>query len=113
MPSCLIETGFLSNKEDREALMDADYQSRIVEGHAIGIHCDNHDYNKLYKCVDSYVADFEQAYETVYEITGEKVRLFRFPGGSINAYNKKVYQDIKIPDGPTDCGGGADTILKK
>lgn len=158
MPSCLIETGFLSNKEDREALMDADYQSRIVEGiasgidlffhpktmyltfddgpsaentekildilkeknikatffvvgenvrrypetvkriveegHTIGIHCDNHDYGKLYKNVDSYVADFEKAYETVYEITGEKVKLFRFPGGSINAYNKKVYQDI-------------------
>lgn len=158
MPSCLIETGFLSNKEDRESLMDADYQSRIVEGiasgidlffhpktmyltfddgpsaehtekildilkeknikatffvigenarrypetvkriveegHTIGIHCDNHDYNKLYKSVDSYVADFEQAYETVYELTGEKVTLFRFPGGSINAYNKKVYQDI-------------------
>lgn len=158
MPSCLIETGFLSNKEDREALLDTDYQTRIVEGiasgidlffhpktmyltfddgpspentekildilkekdikatffvigenarrypetvkriveegHTIGIHCDNHDYNKLYKSVDSYVADFEQAYETVYGITGEKVRLFRFPGGSINAYNKKVYQDI-------------------
>lgn len=42
----------------------------------------------------SYVTDFEKAYQTVYEVTGEKVQLFRFPGGSINAYNKNVYKDI-------------------
>ncbi|WP_349770775.1 hypothetical protein [Hungatella sp.] len=28
------------------------------------------------------------------EVTGVRVTLFRFPGGSINAYNKPVYQDI-------------------
>ncbi len=68
---------------------------RIVEeGHTIGIHCDWHDYDVLYQSVDSYVADFEKAYQTVYEITGVEATLFRFPGGSINAYNKKVYQEI-------------------
>lgn len=37
---------------------------------------------------------FDEAYRTVYEITGARAKLFRFPGGSINAYNKAVYQDI-------------------
>lgn len=65
-----------------------------AEGHTIGIHCDNHDYDALYESVDSYVADFEKARQTVYEVTGVETNLFRFPGGSINAYNKKVGQAI-------------------
>lgn len=64
------------------------------EGHTIGIHCDVHDYQEIYADVSSYVEDFEKAYDTVYEVTGVRAQLFRFPGGSINAYNKKVYQDI-------------------
>ncbi len=64
---------------------------RIVqEGHTIGIHCDCHDYETLYASVDSYVEDFEKARRTVYEVTGVRTNLFRFPGGSVNAYNKKV-----------------------
>lgn len=64
------------------------------EGHTIGIHCDVHDYDVLYESVDSYVADFEKACDTVYEIMGVKTKLFRFPGGSVNAYNKGVCDDI-------------------
>ena len=30
----------------------------------------------------------------VYEVTGVETNIFRFPGGSINSYNKKVYKDI-------------------
>ena len=68
---------------------------RIVdEGHTIGIHCYSHDYNALYASVDSYIADFEKAQEVVREATGVEVKLFRFPGGSINGYNKQVYQQI-------------------
>ena len=62
----------------------------VAEGHTIGIHCDNHDYDALYESVDSYVADFEKARQTVYEVTGVETNLFRFPGGSINAFNKKT-----------------------
>ena len=158
MPSCLIETGFLSNKAERERLANEDYQSKLAEGiavgidyyffpktmyltfddgptaentvrvldilkehdikatffligesvekypevakriveegHTIGIHCYNHDYNKLYKSVDSYVEDFEKAREVIYDVTGVEANIFRFPGGSINSFNKKVYKDI-------------------
>uniref|UniRef100_UPI004057980E N-acetylmuramoyl-L-alanine amidase n=1 Tax=Acetatifactor sp. TaxID=1872090 RepID=UPI004057980E len=158
MPSCLIETGFLSNAEERSNLTNKEYQNKIVngiasgvdlyfhpktmyltfddgpssenteaildilkeynikatffvigenvrknpeiarriveEGHTIGIHCDWHDYNQLYADVESYLADFENARRTVCEVTGVEAVIFRFPGGSINAYNKKVYKDI-------------------
>lgn len=66
----------------------------VAEGHTIGIHCDNHDYGALYESVDGYVADFEKARQTVYEVTGVETNLFRFPGGSINAYNQKTGQAI-------------------
>lgn len=158
MPACLIETGFLSNKKEREAVCNPEYQDKlesgiaqgidyyfhpktmyltfddgpseentaavldilkkknvkatffvvgenvrkhpeiarriVEEGHTIGIHCNHHDYDDIYESVDSYLADFEEAYNAVYEVTGVEVKLFRFPGGSINAYNKEVYQDI-------------------
>lgn len=68
---------------------------RIVEeGHTIGIHCNSHDYDVIYESVDSYLADFQKAYDTVYEVTGVEVKLFRFPGGSINSHNKDIYEDI-------------------
>lgn len=66
----------------------------VAEGHTIGIHCDNHDYDALYESVDSYVADFEKARQTVYEATGVETNLFRFPGGSVNAYNQKTGKAI-------------------
>ena len=72
-----------------------DVARRIVEeGHTIGIHCNSHDYDTIYASVDSYLADFDAAYEAVYEVTGVEVVLFRFPGGSINAYNKEISEDI-------------------
>ena len=158
MPSCLIETGFLSNKKEREAISDPAYQEKMAagiawgiqyyfypktmyltfddgpsednttavldilkahnikatffvvgenvekhpeiakriveEGHTIGIHCYHHDYKTLYNSVDSYLEDFEAAYQAVLEATGVEVQFFRFPGGSINAYNKNVYEEI-------------------
>ena len=158
IPSCLVETGFLSNGVERNNLTDDTYCSKLVqgladavelyffpktlyltfddgpntentntvldilkekgikatffvvgknvernpettkriveEGHTIGIHCYNHDYGVIYNSVDAYVEDFERAREIVYEVTGVEVKLFRFPGGSINSYNKNVYKDI-------------------
>ncbi|MFR5011788.1 MAG: hypothetical protein ACLTDI_12955 [Acutalibacteraceae bacterium] len=47
----------------------------------IGIHCNRHDYKELYESRDSYLADFEEAYRAVLEVTGVKPVLYRFPGG--------------------------------
>lgn len=158
VPSCLIETGFLSNPRERERLTDPQYQEKLAggiakgidlyfnpktmyltfddgpsaentsavldvlkarniratffvvgenvrkhpdvakriaaEGHTIGIHCNRHDYKELYESRDSYLADFEEAYRAVLEVTGVKPVLYRFPGGSINGYNRKVYKEI-------------------
>lgn len=158
MPSCLIETGFLSNEAERSLLVTGEYQEKLAagiaegvdlffrpktmyltfddgpsakntdmvldilkernikatffvvgenvrrypevaarivqEGHTIGIHCYSHDYNKIYESVDSYLEDFEEAYREVLAATGTEAKLFRFPGGSVNAYNEKVREEI-------------------
>lgn len=158
MTACLIETGFLSNQEEREQLSSKEYQDKIAdgiaagidlyfnpktmyltfddgpsaeytdavldilkkknvkatffligeyieknpktakriaaEGHAIGIHCNVHDYHTLYQSVEGYVEDFETARRILYEVTGVETNIFRFPGGSVNAYNKNIRQDI-------------------
>lgn len=64
------------------------------EGHTVGIHSISHDYGKIYESVESYLADFNETYTCVYEATGVKPRIFRFPGGSINNYNRFTYMQI-------------------
>ncbi len=65
-----------------------------AEGHTIGIHCYRHDYEALYDSVESYIADFEKAQAVVRDVTGVETKLFRFPGGSINGWNKQVHDQI-------------------
>lgn len=63
-------------------------------GHTIGVHSISHDYEKIYESVESYLADFYSTYTCIYEATGVKPKIFRFPGGSINNYNRLVYKQI-------------------
>ena len=158
MPSCLIETGFLTNTDERNKLVTEEYQEQIAagivrgidyyfhpktmyltfddgpseentekildilkergihatfflvgenveqnpeiakriaaEGHTIGIHSNTHNYTEIYADADSFIQDFEEAHRIVYEVTGVDAKLFRFPGGSVNAYNAEVNEDI-------------------
>lgn len=63
-------------------------------GHTIGIHSASHVYNEIYASVEAYLEDFKTAYDRVYNATGIKCELFRFPGGSINDYNCDVRDAI-------------------
>ena len=63
-------------------------------GHTIGIHTATHEYDKIYASVDAYLEDFKIAYDRVYEATGLKCNLFRFPGGSINDYNTEIRDEL-------------------
>jgi peptidoglycan/xylan/chitin deacetylase (PgdA/CDA1 family) len=66
----------------------------LDRGHEIGIHCMDHRYEVIYRSVEAYLEDFNQAWNLVYEQTGYKPYLFRFPGGSINDHNFYVRRDI-------------------
>lgn len=73
----------------------AEMMKRVVdEGHTIAIHSISHDYGKIYASVESYLDDFYETYMSVYNATGVKPEIFRFPGGSINNYNRLTYMQI-------------------
>ena len=54
----------------------------IEEGHAIGLHANNHVYEKFYADETSYLKDYEALYETLKKEYGIETALFRLPGGS-------------------------------
>lgn len=70
------------------------YKRMLNEGHTIGVHCTVHQYETLYQSPESYLNDFAQTATMLEQATGVKPELFRFPGGSINTYNKAAYQPI-------------------
>lgn len=65
-----------------------------ADGHSIGIHTLSHDYKKIYASVEAYLEDFHEAWKLLYEQTGIKADIFRFPGGSINDFNRETSKDI-------------------
>ncbi|MBP1553067.1 MAG: polysaccharide deacetylase [Oscillospiraceae bacterium] len=74
---------------------DRDIIKRIYdEGHTIGVHSASHSYKEIYSSVDAFLKDFEICYDYIENITGEAPVIFRFPGGSINNYNKKICKEL-------------------
>ena len=70
------------------------YKRIVDEGHTLGIHTYSHQYTNIYSSVEEYLADFNKIFTKVYELTGVKPTVFRFPGGSINTYNQQIYFEL-------------------
>lgn len=64
------------------------------EGHTVAIHTYSHDYRGIYASVEAYLEDFHQAYTAIHDACGVYPTIFRFPGGSVNAYNHQIYQEL-------------------
>lgn len=60
------------------------YKEIVDRGHTLAIHTASHDYKKIYASVDAYLEDFNKIYTYVYQQTGVRPTLFRYPGGSTN-----------------------------
>lgn len=72
-----------------------DVMKQIVEqGHSIGIHTVNHDYNTIYASIDAYFEDLYAMQEIIYENTGVKTTLMRFPGGSSNLVSRSLSRGL-------------------
>ena len=85
-------TFFVSGQTDADSLTIL--KEIGIRGHAIGLRSYSLSYQEVYNSVEDYLADFQKIYDLVYETTGQKVQIFRFPGGSINAYNSNIYQEL-------------------
>ncbi|QAT41967.1 polysaccharide deacetylase family protein [Aminipila luticellarii] len=70
------------------------YKRMISEGHTIGVHSTCHQYHTIYQSPDAFLDDFAQTALMLEQVTGVKPEILRFPGGSINSYNKAVYPQI-------------------
>ena len=96
-------------------------------GHAIGLHSYTHDYRKIYASVDAFLDDFAKEREIIYSATGEYPTMFRFPGGSVNSYNKKTakaiidemtrrgytYYDWNVSSGDAEYGATRESIYRE
>lgn len=66
----------------------------VAAGHTIGMHSWSHDYKKIYASVEAFLDEFNSLYQWIYQVTGVYPSVYRFPGGSLNGYDRGVYQEI-------------------
>ncbi|MBO5199261.1 MAG: polysaccharide deacetylase family protein [Lachnospiraceae bacterium] len=64
------------------------YQRIVDEGHTLAIHSYTHKYKEIYASVDAFAADFTKLSDLLYEVTGVRPGISRFPGGSSNKQSK-------------------------
>ncbi len=60
------------------------YRRIVEEGHTLGMHSYSHDYKNIYKSVEDFDKDFTKLSDLLYDTTGYRPSIYRFPGGSSN-----------------------------
>ena len=70
------------------------YQRIVEEGHTLGMHSYSHQYSKIYNSVEDFDKDFTKLWKLLYDTTGYKPSIFRFPGGSDNMVNKNGMEEF-------------------
>lgn len=75
-------TFFVTGKEDEES--QAIYRRIADEGHTLGMHSYSNKYSVIYQSKQAFQTDYQKLKDYLYEITGEEVKYYRFPGGSSN-----------------------------
>lgn len=61
------------------------------EGHALGNHTADHEFNKVYTSEEAFMKSFNKQQEFIKELTGAECRIFRFPGGSKNTLVRNAH----------------------
>jgi len=70
------------------------YYKRIVdEGHTIGLHSYSHVYQDFYASKESFAEELTKLNDLIYNVTGTKSNIFRFPGGSSNNVSSLSVQE--------------------
>lgn len=78
-------TFFVIGKTDKKS--KAIYKRIVEDGHTLGMHSYSHNYNLIYKSVEDFDKDFTKLWNLLYDTTGYKPNIYRFPGGSDNLVN--------------------------
>lgn len=75
-------TFFVTGKEDEES--QEIYRRIVNEGHTLGMHSYSNKYSVIYQSEQAFQNDYQKLKDYLFEITGEEVKYYRFPGGSSN-----------------------------
>jgi len=67
----------------------------LAEGHMLGMHTETHEYDKIYRSVEAFLADYDKLAARFTEEFGECPAAFRFPGGSYSAYINPIKKELK------------------
>jgi peptidoglycan-N-acetylglucosamine deacetylase len=76
--------------QEREDIL----KDMVQQGHAIGIHSYSHKKDEIYRTANAYIADIDKTYKRIYEVTGIRTSIYRFPWGSINCYISGICDEI-------------------
>lgn len=79
---------------DRGATTNKLMKNIVDGGHSIGIHSVTHDYKKIYSSKEAFFEDLNAMSDIIYNNTGVRTKLMRFPGGSSNAVSKQYCKGI-------------------
>ena len=85
-------TFFVIGKED--SWSKKMYQRIVEEEHTLGMHSYSHQYSRIYNSVEDFDKDFTKLQKLLYDTTGYKPTIYRFPGGSDNQVNKNGMEDF-------------------
>lgn len=64
------------------------YKQIYEKGHTLAMHSYTHQYDKIYKTINAYKKDLTQLSDLLFDVTGERPKYLRFPGGSSNSVSK-------------------------
>lgn len=92
VPATFFIVGSVITREGEDAL-----KRMANEGHTIGIHSYSHICDKIYCSVERFLDDFNEVYRQIYEITGKRPSIYRFPWGSNNGYTKGI-KDVLVDE---------------
>lgn len=78
----------------------------VAQGHTIALHTYSHDYASIYSSDEAYLNDLQKISDLVYNETGVRSEIMRFPGGSSNTVSKKYCAGImsRMTQKVTDMG---------
>lgn len=82
-------TFFVANRDYNDG-----YINILKSGNKLGLHTNTHDYNRIYKSNRAFINDVESIRKKVFDVTGENINIYRFPGGSSNSFVKK--DDLRL-----------------
>lgn len=69
-------------------------QDIVAQGHTIALHTYSHDYASIYSSDEAYLNDLQQISDLVYDQTGVRTKIMRFPGGASNTKSRKYCSGI-------------------